>query len=178
MSPTVSAFIKAPLSGEKLRVDITTDLPANIFDGTANSPCLPRDQFNLRIVVEKSGDVDLPLGKIGGVLEAAGIAAVLRQVGTKPKTDAVTVAPVTPRRAQAQLQIAADFLGAGGMPNALGAHQPAMTIDEFLRLGIEPAPRVKTRSWRSHDRAQMMIREIGEKDFAMADKAHGKSQGH
>ena len=50
ISPTVSAFIRAPLSGEKLGIDVTADLPANIFDGAADQARFARDQFDLGIV--------------------------------------------------------------------------------------------------------------------------------
>src|SRR6185295_6834203 len=79
-------------------------------------------------------------------------------------------------RAQTKLQIADNLLRASGMPNPFGAHEPAVTINEFLRLGIEP-PLDQNPFMAQHDRAQMVIREIGEKDLAMSDKTHGKSQG-
>ncbi len=115
-------------------LEIITNLAPDIFDKAARDAGLAPQQFDLLIVVDERRGINRPPRQIGRVVEAARIAAVLGSLRAHAQAHAVTVTPVAPDRAQTDENVAVNFFGAGGMPNALGAQLPAGSLRQPLRL--------------------------------------------
>src|SRR6266508_2687651 len=94
-------FDKGAAVLREVAFDKTANLPPQIFDRAAQWSRISRQQLDFLVAIEKGGQINFPARQIGSVVEAAGIAAVLRNGRSDPKPHAVPVAPITPHGAQA-----------------------------------------------------------------------------
>ncbi len=166
----------AAVAGE-VPFDEAANVAAQIFDQDARRPTVPGNQFHILIAVEKAGRIDGSSAKIRRIIEAARVAAILRNQRPDPKPHPVAVAPVAPHHAQGYENIAGDLLRARRVPQTLRRYLPAGSADELLRFVAQRPLQIQRAVVAGHYRAQMMMGKFRNQELAMARVTEEKGQG-
>ncbi len=119
------------------RLEKPPDLSAQLMDGYPKGAPRSSDQLHPIVVLKKSRQVNPAPRLKGYVIEAPGIGVLARQRRTESEANSVPDAPIPARIAHGNLHQPCDLLGARGMPDPLGAKNPAALLPYPLGLLLE-----------------------------------------